>query len=243
MPEHKAKTRSLIALLIMLVGSVGIDQITKVTAEENLMVWEDSKNLKIYQGREQPVWSIGVPPKSRDERETMYLAFNFNYVRNQGAAWGFLSDLKDSIRIPFFYIVTLLATLIIGLYLKNTPYHHRTARYALVLVLSGACGNFADRLRLGYVIDFLDFRWNIPLPFPITFNIDFFPKALSWFNFSVDLVSWRYNFPNFNWADSMITIGVILLFFDMLYLEARRKKKELQDDVTPSLKQFVAHDP
>ena len=122
----------------MLIGSVGLDQITKIQAERKLLVWENPNSAKIYQGRTFPVWSIGEEPHAPEDPLDFYLGFNFNYVRNQGAAWGFLSDLRDSIRVPFFYIVTLLATLIICLYLKSTPYHHRTARYALALVLSGA---------------------------------------------------------------------------------------------------------
>ena len=84
----KAKRFSMLALLVMLIGSVGMDQITKITAEDNLLRWSDPSSLKIYQGRSIPVWSVGKLPKTAPEFG-FYLGFQFNYVRNQGAAWAF----------------------------------------------------------------------------------------------------------------------------------------------------------
>jgi signal peptidase II len=66
------------------------------------------------------------------------------------------------------------------------------------LILSGAIGNFLDRVRFGYVIDWIDVRWN--------------------------LLGWRYDFPNFNFADSCITVGVSFLLVDMLILEGLRSR-------------------
>src|SRR5512138_2463038 len=59
-------------------------------------------------------------------------------------------------------------------------------RLALALVLGGAAGNLIDRARLGYVVDFLHAYWR------------------------------RYQWPDFNVADSAITIGVALLVLDIL---------------------------
>ena len=57
---------------------------------------------------------------------------------------------------------------------------------------------------------------------PIHFAVRQF---LDFLNMSVDTSVWAYDFPKFNWADSMITIGVALLIFDMLVLETFRRKK------------------
>ncbi|MCB9228756.1 MAG: signal peptidase II [Deltaproteobacteria bacterium] len=216
-----------IALVLMVLGSVGVDQVTKIVAERELMVWQNPDNLKDYQGKRYPLWSTGELTSPLDESPRFYLSFNFNYVRNQGAAWGFLSDMDDSIRIPFFYLVTCLAILMIFFYLRNTPSHHRLARFTLTLILSGAAGNFLDRVIRGYVIDFLDVRWIIPLPFPLRFRLDFFPDFLDFLNMNVNMSAWRYNFPNFNWADSTITVGVFLLLIDMIILESARKKQSI----------------
>ncbi len=209
----------------MVVGSVGIDFVTKNMAEKELLVWSSPNNLKEYRGATIPVYSLGDHSFAADQPK-FYLEFNFTYVRNQGAAWGMLSDMADSVRIPFFYLVTLIAVMIIIFYLRSTPPHHKLARFALILILSGAIGNCIDRIRLGYVIDFLDFRWVVPLPFQLNINIDFFPKILDFLNMSLNTKAWIYDFPKFNWADSTITVGVSLLIIDMLILDPIRRKKE-----------------
>jgi len=194
----KATKLSLISFIILFIGSVGLDQVSKFHAEDKLMISQDEKNLKIYQGKRYPIYSVGNPVPNEDEIP-FFLSLNFNYVRNQGAAWGALSDVDDSIRIPFFYCVTLVAVFVIALIFRSTPAYHRLARLALVLVLSGAFGNFLDRIRIGYVIDWIDVRWN--------------------------LFGWRYSFPNFNFADSAITVGVAFLLIDSIIFESIRNKK------------------
>ena len=196
-PEaNRTKRLSLIFLMVMTIGSVGLDQVSKVHAQDKLMKWSDATDPALYQGQRYPLMAFGSP--LLQESPNFYLAFATNYVRNLGAAWGALSDLPDSIRAPFFYLVTCLAVIIIGVYMRSTPVHHRLAIFALGLILSGAIGNFIDRIRLGYVIDWIDVRWN--------------------------LLGWRYDFPNFNVADSAISVGVSMLMFDMLVLEALRRK-------------------
>lgn len=192
---RKTKKLSIICLTLMVLGCIGLDQVTKVHAQNELMTWTDDTDPGLYQGRRFPIWATGVPDDG-----SFYLSLSTNYVRNLGAAWGALSDLPDGIRTPFFYLVTLIAVIVIGVYMRSTPLHHRLAIFALTLILSGAIGNFIDRIRLGYVIDWIDVRWNI--------------------------LGWRYDFPNFNIADSAITVGVSFLLVDMLILESLRRRKE-----------------
>ena len=187
----------------MVLGSIGIDQATKSSAHQHLLLWEDGQDVRQYRGMVYPLFS--VTGKSSVEDELGFnLVLNLNYVRNVGAAWGAFSSWQDSLRIPFFYAITVAAVILLLYYLKTTPLGHRTARFAFVLVLSGALGNVCDRIFRGYVIDFIDVRWSIPF----------------W-----GATPWRYNFPNFNWADSCICIGVFLLFFDMIFLEKLREKQ------------------
>ncbi len=216
---QRARIISIVFLALMVIGSIGLDQVSKVHAQNTLMKWTDDKDPSLYQGQRYPLTTIGSPltrptPAATPEASSagtatevaaadkpstpFFISFSFNYVRNLGAAWGALSTLPDSVRIPFFYGVTVLAVLLIGVYIRATPIEHRLAIFALTLVLSGAIGNFIDRLRLGYVIDFIDVRWNI--------------------------LGWRYDFPNFNVADSAITCGVAMLIFDMLVLETLRRR-------------------
>ncbi len=79
--------------------------------------------------------------------------FHLTYVQNRGAAFGILQG-----RSNFFIIVTLIAIgLIIYLY-KDLPLDNKLNSFALGLALAGIIGNLIDRVRLGYVIDFFDFR-------------------------------------------------------------------------------------
>lgn len=79
--------------------------------------------------------------------------FHLTFVKNVGAAFGILANW-----IPFFILVGLgAAVLIIFFYYKLKP-RSKLVRFALSLILGGALGNLIDRIRLGYVVDFFDFR-------------------------------------------------------------------------------------
>lgn len=79
--------------------------------------------------------------------------FHITYVRNYGAAFGILAH-----RTGFFIIITVAVVLFIIGFLRSLPQEYRLMRVALALQLAGAMGNLIDRVRLGFVLDFLDFR-------------------------------------------------------------------------------------
>jgi signal peptidase II len=110
--------------------------------------------------------------------------FNLTYVLNPGAAFGFLAAAPASIRNPIFTGISIFAALFIVYYRAR----HRALRLipslALAGILGGAVGNLIDRLRLGMVVDFLDFYYG------------------------------AYHWPAFNLADSAITVGVALMIFE-----------------------------
>ena len=194
--QIRAKRLSVIALFIMIFGSIGLDQFTKYKAQDELMVSSHETELRIYRGKLSPIFSWGA---ENARNEGPYLAMNFSYVRNPGAAWGFLSEMDDKYRVPFFHIITFLCVLLIIQYIRLTPWSHRLARFALALILSGALGNMIDRVLLNFVIDWIDVRWN------------FF--------------GWYYAFPNFNFADAAISCGAALFFVDVAFLERQRRIK------------------
>ena len=194
--QLKAKKLSLIALVLMIIGSAAFDQFTKYKSQDTLMVSSSETDLRVYRGKLHPIASFGA----ENARENgPYLAMNFSYVRNPGAAWGFLAGMDDKYRIPFFHVITLLSILLIVQYLRLTPWSHLLGRFALALILSGAIGNMLDRFILNYVIDWIDVRWN------------FF--------------GWYYAFPNFNFADAAISVGAFLFFIDVIFLEKKRRTK------------------
>lgn len=72
-------------------------------------------------------------------------------VRNTGAAFGLFRD-----QTIIFILISAAAIIFIGFYLikKKTSYY-----LPLALILGGAVGNLIDRLRFGYVVDFIDLRF------------------------------------------------------------------------------------
>ncbi len=120
--------------------------------------------------------------------------FNLTFVKNYGAAFGFLSQSHPQFREIFFLTMPPVAMVVIGILLRSAQDKDRIQIYALSSILGGALGNYIDRLRFRYVVDFLDFHW---------FN--------------------QYSWPAFNIADSAIVIGVSILMIQM-FLEGRKAK-------------------
>lgn len=108
--------------------------------------------------------------------------FNITYVRNMGAAFGILSDSHETFRHIFFLSVPLIAVVIIFFMLKQTPDSDKWQVWSLSAIAGGALGNYIDRLKYGYVVDFLDFHYKN-----------------------------QYSYPAFNVADSAIVCGVFIL--------------------------------
>lgn len=78
--------------------------------------------------------------------------FHLTLVHNRGAAFGILKN-----QVPFFIISSLFAIILIFLNLKENN-KEKLYNISLSLILTGAIGNLIDRIFLGYVVDFLDFR-------------------------------------------------------------------------------------
>lgn len=78
---------------------------------------------------------------------------HLTYVENRGAAFGMLANHRwVFILISSVTILMLLGALYLG-YLSNTLY-----KVSIAMIISGGIGNMIDRLWLGYVVDFIDFR-------------------------------------------------------------------------------------
>jgi signal peptidase II len=78
----------------------------------------------------------------------------FTVVHNRGAAFGILKN-----QVPLFILTAVISIVLIYLNLKrNKKKELSFYNFSLSLILAGALGNLADRIRLGYVIDFIDLR-------------------------------------------------------------------------------------
>lgn len=92
--------------------------------------------------------------------------FQLDYVENFGAAFGILQNK----RIVFIIITSIVILGIIFFLAKHPDYLNRWMKIALVMLLGGTIGNFIDRVRQGYVIDFISFRFGRGYDFPV-FNV------------------------------------------------------------------------
>lgn len=91
---------------------------------------------------------------------------NLTYVENRGAAFGIFQDQR-----LFFIVMTgLVLVFIIALFIFKGHSMTRPAKCSLYLIVGGALGNFIDRVRLGYVIDFIDVKFGDIYDFPV-FNV------------------------------------------------------------------------
>lgn len=108
--------------------------------------------------------------------------FDLSYVENHSIAFGFLSSIEKSIRMPFIFLLTISTTLVVFYMIWRI--RDRKFRFLLpfFIILGGAYGNIIDRMCNGFVTDFL--------------HIHYF---------------YKYNFPVFNVADVLVNIGVILI--------------------------------
>ena len=78
---------------------------------------------------------------------------HITYVRNTGAAFGMLAD-----RRWIFLVISTITILALAVFLLRTSSRDPLLIVSLSMILSGGIGNMIDRLALGYVVDFIDFR-------------------------------------------------------------------------------------
>jgi len=126
--------------------------------------------------------------------------WKFAYAENPGAAFGFLKGVSPSLRQTLFMLLTLIAFVVIGSIVSRLPARGWLVASAFAGILAGAAGNFIDRVRYGYVIDFIDM--------------------------DLGFMHW----PTFNVADIAISVGVVVLLLDLFFnknsLLATKKKED-----------------
>lgn len=129
----------------------------------------------------------------------------FQLAYNEGAAFSsrpqdLLPFLPPSV---FFLLISIVAFLILAWIYRSTAKEDWLSRFGIAGIISGALGNFIDRMRLGKVVDFID------CDFP-------------------DLIMTR--FPTFNIADSFVTVGVVCVLLSPLLLKSVHRKKEKKQE-------------
>jgi signal peptidase II len=118
--------------------------------------------------------------------------FDLTRVHNYGAAFGLMNAVDFPYKTALLSAVAVLALSSLALYGATLPAEQRLARAGLALIVGGAAGNLIDRLRSGYVVDFVDLHWR------------------------------GWHFWAFNVADAAISVGVALMVLDLLEIGRSR---------------------
>jgi len=111
--------------------------------------------------------------------------FNITYVKNPGAAFGFLANSAPEFRSLFLISVTVIAIVLILYFISKNTAKEVFLTFSLSLILGGAVGNLIDRIRFGAVTDYLDFYIS------------------------------SYHWPAFNVADAAISLGALILVVEI----------------------------
>ena len=112
--------------------------------------------------------------------------FNITYIRNPGAAFGFLACASPIFRQVFFLSAAIAVILLILYGIRKSGEKELPLVFSLSLLSAGAAGNLIDRVRFGEVVDFLDVYLG------------------------------HYHWPAFNIADAAISTGAAIMILIML---------------------------
>ena len=143
-------------------------------------------------------WTKGLITRSFEVHQSTSVIsnlFDLTYVRNSGAAFGLFASVDSSVKAIVLNSVAVLVFLIVSAYALRSSHRSIRLQLGFALILGGAIGNLMDRVRFGFVVDFLDFSIS------------------------------GHHWPAFNVADSAICIGVGLLFLDMLRNEEEERRE------------------
>jgi signal peptidase II len=106
--------------------------------------------------------------------------WNWHLTHNTGAAFSFLAN-AGGWQHGFFIVLATLISVVLAVALRRVPREDWRNAFPFALIIAGALGNLVDRLRLGYVVDF----------------VEWYVGSFYW--------------PVFNLADSCIVVGAVLM--------------------------------
>ena len=132
--------------------------------------------------------------RSGDDVEIIPGFLNFAYATNTGVAFSMFDNHGDAGRWGLSAVAGVAAVLVLY-YFWRTPRSDDRVLGSLALLLAGILGNVVDRIRLGFVVDFIDVQFG----------------------------SWHY--PTFNVADMAICTGAVLLIADMFFSNRSQKSE------------------
>jgi signal peptidase II len=131
-----------------------------------------------------------------EDRRIIRGVLDFVYAENPGIAFGQLQE-GGSFGRWFFVVLAGAAAVAVLFYFFRTARNDDRILGACALLLAGISGNLTDRVRLGFVIDFIHVH------------------------------AGQYHWPTFNVADASITIGALLLAYDLIFAHRKEKAEHL----------------
>ncbi len=184
-----AKNRFWWLILVAVIG-ISADQATKIWAQNVLAEPYNVDEEVVVDGQTQTVSKEVFYPTR--VIEVVPNLFNLMYKENHAAAFSLTRSIPAWIRRPMLVTVSILATIFFLFWYFRMKGQDGLLLGAFSFILAGAVGNLADRVRLGYVIDFLDVHAGI---------------------FGYPHMHW----PTFNVADSFIVVGAIGVIFRTIW--------------------------
>lgn len=125
---------------------------------------------------------------------------DFIFAQNPGGAWSFARGLPEGLRRPFFLFISAAAIVFIVSIYRRVHKDQTAMKWGLPLALGGAIGNLVDRIRYGWVIDFIDM-------YTVRGGRE-------------------HHWPTYNVADVAIVAGVLLMGFSMVSASRRARLEE-----------------
>lgn len=177
-------------LVVVCILGITADQASKIWAQQVLaepyrITEEETVNGEIKTISKQIFYPVKVV-------EVVPNFFNLIYKENPAAAFSLTRSIPAWFRKPMLITVSILATLFFLFWYFRMPGKDGLLLASFSFILAGAMGNLLDRIRLGYVIDFLDVYAGF-LGYP------------------------HWHWPTFNIADSLIVVGALVVVMRTLW--------------------------
>jgi len=138
-----------------------------------------------------------------EDRTVISGVLDLVYAENRGIAFGQLQE-GGAFGRWFFVMLATAAAFAVLYYFFRTPRNDDRILGACALLLAGILGNLTDRVRFGFVIDF------------------------------ILLHAGQYHWPTFNVADASISVGALLLAYDLIFRSRKTKEESLRNQQTAS---------
>ncbi len=184
------KARFPIVAALSALAALALDQATKIHCQTSFLAAQAAAASSRVPSS--LLFALGVPPAQRHLDDAgaraaspCWFAVELTHVGNRGITFGMLETAAPAVPVAAFYATTLIGMVVSAVVLLNARRGDWLARVGAVLVLTGVVANLLDRLRIGYVVDWLVVAWRMS--------------------------AWQVELPAFNFGDAYIVAGVTLV--------------------------------